>query len=165
MYSGGTTSERQEGQWNTSSGRRRISGYPHSQGCLPVTSGKAASCRSVSRIALPRMPQDSQLARYGPRGRNSLDPHAGQTRRFGFDTVCVERTSLPSFVSTSLYLPTPRARRRDSWYFVYHSLQYSERVVSAPRRIFGRLGFTLQPVRWAHLLYAHDTSRSGDHGG
>lgn len=102
MCSGGTTSERQAGQWNTSSGRRRISGCPHSQGCLPEASGRAATCSRVLSTALPIMPQEPQLARYGPRERNSLNPHTGQTRRAGLDTACAGRTSLFHLVSTLL---------------------------------------------------------------
>ena len=49
----GNTSEPHEGQWNIPSGKRRISGWPHSQVCLPEASGNAIICSRVSSIAVP----------------------------------------------------------------------------------------------------------------
>ena len=89
----GGTSERQAGQWNVPSGKRRISGWPHSQACFPRASGRAAICSSVPRMVSSKaQPQESQLAG-GPdaRGRSSPDPHTGQTRWSGLDGVAVVR--------------------------------------------------------------------------
>jgi hypothetical protein len=53
MASMGSTSEPHEGQWNIPSGRRRISGCPHPQACLPTASCSAIICSMVSSIAVP----------------------------------------------------------------------------------------------------------------
>src|SRR5215207_10204744 len=53
MASMGSTSAPHEGQWNIPSGRRRISGWPQSQVCLPEASGNAIICSRVSSIAVP----------------------------------------------------------------------------------------------------------------
>ena len=59
----GSTSEPQAGQCKTLSGRRRISGWPHSQGWLPNASGRAVTCLRVSSIApLTRSPQAGHRA-------------------------------------------------------------------------------------------------------
>ena len=79
----GTTSDRQAGQWNVPSGKERISGWPHSQACLPIASGRATICLSVPMVTPSKArQQDSHSAEResGPRLRSAPYPQAGQTR-------------------------------------------------------------------------------------
>src|SRR5215217_9187628 len=86
MASMGSTSEPQAGQWNIPSGRRRISGCPHSQACLPEAPGNAMICSRVSSIAVPRMqPHEPQRAPSPPKGCSSLAWQTGQTRKSDLD--------------------------------------------------------------------------------
>ena len=48
----GRTSEPQDGHLYTPSGRRRISGWPHSQAWLPMAPGSATICSRVSSTSL-----------------------------------------------------------------------------------------------------------------
>ena len=67
----GSTSEPQAGQWNVPSGRSRISGWPHSQPCLPRAFGRADMLRRVSSIApLTRLAQEAHRAELLPEGRS-----------------------------------------------------------------------------------------------
>src|SRR3712207_4037715 len=67
MASSGTTSEPQAEQWNTPSGRQRISGWPHSQECLPTASGRAAICSRVRSTAPSKAwPQELHSTRSSP---------------------------------------------------------------------------------------------------
>ena len=102
----GNTSEPHEGQWNVLSGRRRISGWPHSsQACSPRASGRATICSSVPTIAPSKaQPHEPHPARPDPRGSSSSELHAGQTRWPILDVVVRDRTfarfiSLPPFAS------------------------------------------------------------------
>ena len=86
MASMGSTSEPHEGQWNIPSGRRRISGCPHSQACLPEVSGSATICSRVSSIAVPTMhPHEPQRAPSPPKGCSSPTWQTGQTRKSDLD--------------------------------------------------------------------------------
>ena len=81
MASMGSTSEPHEGQWNIPSGKRRISGCPHSQVCLPKAPGSAMICSRVSSIAVPSMhPHEPQRAPSPPKGCSSPTWQTGQTR-------------------------------------------------------------------------------------
>jgi len=81
MASMGDTSAPHEGQWNVPSGRRRISGRPHSQVCLPKASGSAMIYSSVSSIAVPSMhPHEPQRAPSPLKGCSSPTWQTGQTR-------------------------------------------------------------------------------------
>src|SRR3712207_7226498 len=99
----GTTSEPQAGQWNTPSGRRLISGWPHSQACSPNASGRATICSRVLGTAPSKVrPQESHSARSSPRVPSSSPrPHAGQTMEFGPD---VTRDGTFTFLFTFLLL-------------------------------------------------------------
>src|SRR5215208_63219 len=86
MASMGSTSEPHEGQWNIPSGKRRISGCPHSQVCLPKASGSAMICSRVSSIAVPSMhPHEPQRAPSPPKGCSSPTWQTGQTRKSDLD--------------------------------------------------------------------------------
>jgi hypothetical protein len=77
----GSTSEPHAGQWKVPSGRRRISGWPHSQACLPWASGKAHMRRRVSSIAPPTQPpHDPQRIGSLPEGVILPASQSGQTR-------------------------------------------------------------------------------------
>src|SRR5215213_2934094 len=82
----GSTSAPHEGQWNIPSGRRRISGCPHSQVCLPNASGSAIICSRVSSIAAPSMhPHEPQRAPSPPKACSSPTWQTGQTRKSDLD--------------------------------------------------------------------------------
>jgi hypothetical protein len=73
MVSMESTSAPHEGQWNVSSGRRRISGCPHPQACSPKASGSAIICSRVSSIAVPNLhPHELQRAPSPPKDCSSL---------------------------------------------------------------------------------------------
>src|SRR5215210_5993160 len=100
MASMGSTSAPHEGQWNIPLGKRRISGCPHSQVCLPKASGNAIICSRVSSIAAPKMhPHRLQLARSPAKGCSSPTWQTGQTRKS--DLEAKEETF--TFVSSSQY--------------------------------------------------------------
>jgi hypothetical protein len=84
----GSTSEPQAGQWKVRSGRSRISGWPHSQACLPRASGKAVMRQRVSSNApLKRPPHNSQRIESRSEGWSLLASHRGQTRESGLDAI------------------------------------------------------------------------------
>src|SRR5215211_3173700 len=77
----GSTSAPHEGQWNIPSGRRRISGWPQSQVCLPEASGNAIICSRVSSIAVPSIhPHEPQRAPSPPKGCSSPTWQTGPLR-------------------------------------------------------------------------------------
>jgi hypothetical protein len=81
VASTGSTSAPHEGQWNVPSGRRRISGWPHSQACSPEAPGSAIICSRVSSIAVPSThPHEPQRAPSPPKGCSSPAWQTGQTR-------------------------------------------------------------------------------------
>jgi hypothetical protein len=82
----GSTSEPQDGQWYVPSGRRLISGWPHSQGCSPKTSGTSVICRRVFSIApLKCPPHDPQRIESLPKGRSPSTSQRGHTKESGLD--------------------------------------------------------------------------------
>src|SRR5918997_6052259 len=84
----GKTSEPQAGQWNTPSGRLRISGWPHSQAWTPRASGRpTTSCKVSSREPSSGRPQEPQRAKPGPLETSKPDSQNGQMMWCGLDAV------------------------------------------------------------------------------
>src|SRR5215216_63348 len=77
----GRTSKPHAGHRYTPSGRRRISGCPHSQACAPIASGRALISRRVLRNTPPRWPQWGHRTESRPLGCISCASHEGQMKR------------------------------------------------------------------------------------
>src|SRR5215210_4702358 len=77
----GVTSDPQAGHRYTPSGRRLISGWPHSQACPPAASGSATILFSVSSSAPPKTPpHSSHLKELRPKPRSSASEQKGHSR-------------------------------------------------------------------------------------
>src|SRR5215213_5790394 len=96
----GVTSDPQAGHRYTSSGRRLISGWPHSQAWPPAASGREIIQLSVSRSAPPRTPpHSSQRRELRPKERSSASEQKGQVRVL---YPPLESSMLPPFSSALL---------------------------------------------------------------
>jgi hypothetical protein len=94
----GVTSDPQAGHRYTPSGRRLISGCPHSQAWPPAASGSATILLSVSRSAPPRTPpHSSHLRELRPKPRSSASEQKGQVRVPG---SLFDLSMLPTFFSS-----------------------------------------------------------------
>ena len=123
MASIGTTSEPHEGQWNIPSGRRRISGWPHSQACSPEAPGSGIICSRVSSIAVPSThPHEPQRAPSPPKGCSSPAWQSGQTRKSDPDVKVedLKFESLSLILTGNLEAEREREQQHDKAEETYH---------------------------------------------